>query len=134
VIDQLLQALESAQITGWQLLAALVVLIAAYPIGKLVQKLVVRTFWRVPNVPEVLVADVGRRARWLIYLLVFGNIAEPARPRRRFPTINPAFDHQPSIREKTKAIRHPHITGNPYARPQTVPQGFGAFRRSVPLA
>jgi hypothetical protein len=69
VIDQLLQALESAQITGWQLLAALVVLIAAYPIGKLVQKLVVRTFWRVPNVPEVLVADVGRRARWLIYLL-----------------------------------------------------------------
>ena len=68
-MDQLLEALETAEVTGWELLAAVVVLIAALPIGKLVYKLVVRTLRRVPNVPEVMVADVGRGARWLVYLV-----------------------------------------------------------------
>lgn len=72
VVDQIQSALESAQISGWQLLAAALVLIAAYPLGKLIHRLVARGFRKVPDVPAVLLNDVGRFAQWFVYLMAFG--------------------------------------------------------------
>ncbi len=54
--------------TGRQILAAVIVLIAAYPIGPLVQRLVKCAFRKVPGVPPALVYDVSRGARTLIWL------------------------------------------------------------------
>jgi small-conductance mechanosensitive channel len=72
VVDQIQNALDTAHISGWQILGAALVLIAAWPVGKLVHRLVVRGFRKVPDVPAVLVDDVGRFARWFVYLLAFG--------------------------------------------------------------
>ncbi|MBT8246484.1 MAG: mechanosensitive ion channel family protein, partial [Acidimicrobiia bacterium] len=61
-------AVESAQVTGWQVLAAVIVLIAAWPVGRVAQRLVKRAFRKVPNAPSELIYDVSRGARGLIYL------------------------------------------------------------------
>jgi small conductance mechanosensitive channel len=67
-VDDVESAVESAQVTGWQILAAALVLIAAYPIGRLAQRLVKRGFSKGPDVPPMLTYDVSRGARFLIYL------------------------------------------------------------------
>jgi small-conductance mechanosensitive channel len=67
-VDDVEGAVESAQVTGWQVLAAVIVLIVAYPVGRLAQRLVKRGFRKTPDVPPELVYDVSRGARYLIYL------------------------------------------------------------------
>jgi small conductance mechanosensitive channel len=67
-VDDVEGAVESAQVTGWQLLAAVLVLVAAYPVGRLVQRLVKRAFRRGPDVPPALIFDVSRAARGLVWL------------------------------------------------------------------
>jgi small conductance mechanosensitive channel len=67
-VDQVEGAVESAQVTGWQVLAAIAVLIVAYPLGRLAQRLVKRAFRKVPNVPPVLIFDVSRGARSLVWV------------------------------------------------------------------
>jgi small-conductance mechanosensitive channel len=67
-VDDVEGAVESAQVTGWQVLAAVIVLIAAYPVGRLAQQLVKRAFRKAPDVPPELIYDVSRGARYLIYL------------------------------------------------------------------
>jgi small conductance mechanosensitive channel len=53
---------------SWQVLAAVIVLALAYPVGRLVQLFVKRAFRKAPDVPPELVYDVSRGARYLIYL------------------------------------------------------------------
>jgi small conductance mechanosensitive channel len=67
-VDQVEGAVESAQVTGWQVLAAIAVLIVAYPLGRLAQRLVKRAFRKVPDVPAVLIFDVSRGARSLVWV------------------------------------------------------------------
>jgi small-conductance mechanosensitive channel len=67
-VDDVKGAVESAQVTGWQVLAAVIVLIAAYPLGRLAQRLVRRAFQKGPEVPPALIYDVSRGAQGLIYL------------------------------------------------------------------
>jgi small-conductance mechanosensitive channel len=67
-VDDVEGAVESAQVTGWQILAAVIILIAAYPIGRLAQRFIKRAFRKAPDVPPELVYDVSRGARYLIYL------------------------------------------------------------------
>jgi len=70
--DEIESAVESAQqISGWQIFAAVVVLVAAWPIGRFVQRIVRRGFRKVPDVPTVIVGDVARGAKWLVYLTAF---------------------------------------------------------------
>jgi small conductance mechanosensitive channel len=67
-VDDVEGAVESSQVTGWQVLAAVLVLIAAYPIGRLAQRLVKRGFRKAPDVSPEIVYDVSQGARGLIYL------------------------------------------------------------------
>jgi len=67
-VDDVEGAVESAQVTGWQVLAAVLVLIAAWPVGRVAQRLVKRAFRKAPDVPPELIFDVSRGARYLIYL------------------------------------------------------------------
>ncbi len=69
VVDEVDNALSSSQVTGWQVLAAGVVLIVSYPVGHLVRGLATRAMRRVPDMPAVLVTDVGRFAKWSVWLL-----------------------------------------------------------------
>jgi small-conductance mechanosensitive channel len=68
-VDDVEGAVESAQVTGWQVLAAIVVLIVAYPVGRLAQRLVKRAFRKTPDVAPEIVYDASRGARYLIYLI-----------------------------------------------------------------
>jgi small conductance mechanosensitive channel len=67
-VDDVEGAVESAQVTGWQLLAAVLVLVVAYPVGRLVQRLVKRAFRKGPDVPQALFGDTSRAARSLVWL------------------------------------------------------------------
>jgi small-conductance mechanosensitive channel len=67
-VDDVEGAVESAQVTGWQVLAAVIVLAVAYPVGRLAQRFIKRAFRKTPDVPPELVYDVSRGARYLIYL------------------------------------------------------------------
>ena len=70
--DDIESAVESAQqISGWQVLAAVAVLVAAWPIGRFVQRIVRHVFRKLPDVPAVIIADVARGAKWLVYLTAF---------------------------------------------------------------
>jgi small-conductance mechanosensitive channel len=62
-------SVEAAQVTGWDVLAAVIVLILAYPIGRLAQRLAKRAFRKAPGVPPEIVYDVTRGAKYLIYLI-----------------------------------------------------------------
>jgi small-conductance mechanosensitive channel len=68
-VDDVEGTVESAQISGWDVLAAVIVLIVAYPVGRLAQRLVKRAFRKAPNVPPELVYEVSRGARYLVYLI-----------------------------------------------------------------
>jgi small-conductance mechanosensitive channel len=75
VIDQVESALESAQVTGWQVFWAIVVLIAAYPAGRLAARLVRRSLTSLPgedNVPVLLVQDVSKLTKWMVWLVALG--------------------------------------------------------------
>jgi small conductance mechanosensitive channel len=66
-VDEVEGAVESAQVTGWQVLAAVLVLVAAYPVGRLARRLVKRSLRKSDNVPPALVYDVSRGAQGLIW-------------------------------------------------------------------
>ena len=75
VVDRVESALESAQVTGWQVFWAIVVLIAAYPAGRLAARLVRRSLTQLPGesgIPILVVQDVARFAKWLVWLLAIG--------------------------------------------------------------
>ena len=67
-IDDVVGAVESAHVSGWHVLAAVVVLIVAYPVGHLAKRLIRRAFRKVPQVPQAIIDDVSRGARSLVYL------------------------------------------------------------------
>ena len=74
-VDQVATTLESAQVTGWQVFWAIVVLVAAFPVGRVAARLVRRTLRRIPNsssIPPILIEDVGRFAKWFVWLVALG--------------------------------------------------------------
>ena len=72
VVDQVEGAVQGSQVTGWQVLVAITVLVLAFPLGNIVQRLVRRGFRKVPNVPAILIDDIGRFAKWFVYLAAAG--------------------------------------------------------------
>ncbi len=71
-VSDLGDAVASSQITGWDLFAAVAILVVAYPVGILVRRVAVRGLKRVPNLPAELVVVGGRSARWLVYIVALG--------------------------------------------------------------
>lgn len=67
-VDEVEGAVESAQVTGWQVLAAVIVLAVAYPVGRLAKRLVKRAFRKGPEVPAALIYDVSRGTQGFVWL------------------------------------------------------------------
>ena len=67
--DNVEGAVESAQVSGWDVLAAVIVLILAYPVGRLAQRLAKRAIRKAPDVPPEITYDVSRGARYFVYLI-----------------------------------------------------------------
>lgn len=68
-LQQLEDAIKAAQVSGWDVLAAAVILVVAYPIGRAVAKTSRVVARRIPNLPDDLVKDVGRLTKWFTYLI-----------------------------------------------------------------
>jgi small-conductance mechanosensitive channel len=68
-LQQLEDAINTAEVSGWDVLAAVVIVVIAYPVGKVVAKATTGAVGRIPNLPDDLVKDVGRLAKWFTYLI-----------------------------------------------------------------
>jgi small-conductance mechanosensitive channel len=68
-LQQLEDAINTAEVSGWDVLAAVVVVVTAYPIGKAVAKATTGAVGRIPNLSDNLVKDVGRLMKWFTYLI-----------------------------------------------------------------
>jgi small-conductance mechanosensitive channel len=68
-LQQLEDAINTAQVSGWDILAAVVIVVIAYPVGKAVAKATSVAAGRIPNLPDDLVKDVGRLTKWFTYLI-----------------------------------------------------------------
>ena len=72
VTDDLIDALNRAELSLGELLAAACVLIIGVVIGRLAGRYTIRWFRRSRAVPDVIAADVAAGVRWIIYLLAIG--------------------------------------------------------------
>jgi small-conductance mechanosensitive channel len=68
-VQQLEDALDTSQVTGWDVLLAVVVLALAYPVGRVAARATSVAAKRIPNLPDDLVKDVGRLTKWFVYLV-----------------------------------------------------------------
>lgn len=73
VTDDLIDTLNSAELSLGEFLAALVILIIGVLVGRLAGRYTGRWFRRSKTVPDVIAADVAAGVRWLIYLLAIGT-------------------------------------------------------------
>lgn len=62
-------SLNTGSITGWDLLAALLVIVISVPAARLVAAAIRRAFGRAGIVSNDAAADVGRLAKWIVYLI-----------------------------------------------------------------
>ena len=62
-------ALTSGTVSGWDVFAAFVILLLAWPVGVFVRKFTTKALRKVPNLPEELVIDGARAARWFVFLV-----------------------------------------------------------------
>jgi small-conductance mechanosensitive channel len=68
-LQQVQDALDTSQVSGWDVLAAVGIVVVAYPVGRVVARVVTAAAGRVPNMPDDLIKDTGRLSRWFIYLV-----------------------------------------------------------------
>ncbi len=68
-IQQIGDALAASQVTGWDVLAAFLVLLVAYPVGLAVRRIAIGMLKRVPNLPADIAQTGGLLLRWLVYLV-----------------------------------------------------------------
>ncbi len=68
-LQQLQDAISAAEVSGWDVLAAVVIVVIAYPIGRALAKATRVVAGRIPNLPDDLVKDVGRLTKWFTYLI-----------------------------------------------------------------
>jgi small-conductance mechanosensitive channel len=75
VVDEIESLVNSTHVTGWEVVAAIAVLIIAFPVGHLAARLVRMALKRLPNsanIPPIVFDDVARLARWLVWLVAIG--------------------------------------------------------------
>ena len=68
-LEDLKDALTSSQVTGWDILGALAVMVVSIPVSLLVSSLATRALRRIPNLPDEFVLAGSRTSRWLVYLI-----------------------------------------------------------------
>ena len=67
--QNLADSLNAGSITGWDLAAALLVIVVSIPVARLVAAAIRQAFDRAGMVSNDAAADVGRVAKWLVYLI-----------------------------------------------------------------
>lgn len=68
-VQNVQDALTSGTVSGWDVFAAFVILLLAWPVGVFVRKFTTKALRKVPNLPEELVIDGARAARWFVFLV-----------------------------------------------------------------
>jgi small-conductance mechanosensitive channel len=68
-IQDLLDTFQGAQITSWDILGAVVVVLLSLPIGRVAGRLARHATARVPDASTMIVADVGRLATFAVYFI-----------------------------------------------------------------
>ncbi len=71
-LEQVDQAVKGSQISGWDVVAAVAVMIGGYFVARLARRFAKSALGKVPNVPEMLVLDVGRIVFWMVILIASG--------------------------------------------------------------
>jgi small conductance mechanosensitive channel len=71
-VNDITNAIQSAQTTGWDFVAALLIMVVAYPLARLARRLGKRAIRKIPNAPKVLVDDVGRLVFWTVMAIAAG--------------------------------------------------------------
>lgn len=64
-------AVNTSQVTGWDILAAVAVVALAVPVGSIAARITARLMRRVPGITKMIIMDVGRLVKWLVYLIAF---------------------------------------------------------------
>ncbi len=73
--QSVVDALNKGSVTGWDLLAAVVVIVVSVPLARLAAAAVRRAFDRAGLGSNDAAADLGRLAKWLVYLFAFALAA-----------------------------------------------------------
>jgi small conductance mechanosensitive channel len=71
-VDDITNAIQSAETTGWDVVVAIFVMVVAYPLARLARRYGRRVARKIPDAPKMLVLDVGRLAYWFIWLVAAG--------------------------------------------------------------
>lgn len=69
VVDQLKDAVTGSQLSGWDVVAAIAVLVLSIPVGALVRRFTIRGLRRIPNMTDQIADFGGRAARWVVFLI-----------------------------------------------------------------
>ena len=69
VVDQLKNAVSGSQLSGWDVLAAVAVLVLSIPLGALIRRVTMRVLRRIPNMTDQVEELGGRAARWIVVLI-----------------------------------------------------------------
>jgi small conductance mechanosensitive channel len=71
-VNDITDAVQSAQTTGWDFVAALLIMVVAYPLARLARRFSKRAMRKLPKAPKVLVDDVGRLVFWSVMAIAAG--------------------------------------------------------------
>jgi small conductance mechanosensitive channel len=72
-LDDITNAIQSTQTTGWDVVVAAGVMVVAYPLARLARRYGRRVARKIPNAPKMLVLDVGRLAYWMVWMVALGT-------------------------------------------------------------
>lgn len=68
-VQNVQDAVTSGTVTGWDVFAAIAILVIAWPVGVVVRKVTFRALKRIPNLPEEVATDGARITRWFVFLV-----------------------------------------------------------------
>ena len=65
-LEKIDEAIETSTATGWDIAAAILIVVLAWPVSSLLGRLARRLSRRVPGTPDYVPELVGRSVRWLV--------------------------------------------------------------------
>lgn len=71
-VNDITNAIQDAQTTGWDVVVALLIMVLAYPLARLARRLGKRATRKIPDAPQTLVDDVGRLVFWAVMTIAAG--------------------------------------------------------------
>jgi small conductance mechanosensitive channel len=72
-VDDITNAIQSAETSGWDVVVAIGVMVVAYPLARLARRYGRRVARKIPDAPKMLVLDIGRLAYGVVWMVAFGT-------------------------------------------------------------